>query len=236
MAAPMTDKEFLDALDAIIAERHMLQHPFYQMWNRGELTLEQLRQYALEYYHQVYHFPTFVSATHARCADDMVVRQMLLENLMEEEYGENNHPELWRRFGDALGISRQEMATRQYLPHTRKSVEILRELAFDPNPAVGLAALYAYESQIPEVSATKIEGLKKFYNLDTEDALIFFQVHEHADVIHRQVTRDALVRICRTEEQQRIALDAAREAADAINLLLDGIYERWCSPAETAAE
>jgi pyrroloquinoline-quinone synthase len=50
------------------------------------------------------------------------------------------------------------------------------------------------------------------------------------------VTRDALVRICRTEEQQRIALDAAREAADAINLLLDGIYERWCSPAETAAE
>lgn len=156
----MTDKEFLDALDAIIAERHMLQHPFYQLWNRGELTLEQLRQYALEYYHQVYHFPTFVSATHARCADDMAVRQMLLENLMEEEHGENNHPELWRRFGDALGITRQEMATRQYLPHTRKSVEILRELAFDPNPAVGLAALYAYESQIPEVAATKIEGLK----------------------------------------------------------------------------
>lgn len=58
-------------------------------------------------------------------------------------------------------------------------------------------------------------------------------MHEHADVIHRQVTRDALVRICRTEEQQRIALDAAREAADAINLLLDGIYERWCcQPAE----
>ncbi|MFM2132991.1 MAG: hypothetical protein RL156_272, partial [Bacteroidota bacterium] len=52
---------------------------------------------------------------------------------------------------------------------------------------------------------------------------------EHADEIHRQVTRDALVRICRTEEQQILALDAAREGADAINLLLDGVYEKWCS-------
>lgn len=225
----MTDKEFLEKLDAIINERHMLQHPFYQMWNHGSLTKDMLREYAQEYYHQVYHFPTYVSATHANCADDMDVRQMLLENLMEEEHGAGNHPELWRRFGDALGISREDIQNRDYLPHTKESVRILKTLARNENPAVGLAALYAYESQIPEVSTTKIEGLKKHYGMDNEDALVFFQVHEHADEIHRQVTREALVRICRTEEQQVAALDAAREAADAINLLLDGVYEKWCS-------
>ena len=225
----MTDKEFLDKLDAIINERHMLQHPFYQMWNHGTLTKDMLREYAQEYYHQVYHFPTYVSATHAACADDMEARQMLLENLMEEEHGASNHPALWRRFGGSLGLTEEQMQNREYLPHTKESVRILKTLSRNENPAVGLAALYSYESQIPEVSTTKIEGLKKNYNMDSEDALVFFEVHEHADEIHRQVTRDALVRICRTEEQQILALDAAREGADAINLLLDGVYEKWCS-------
>ena len=225
----MTDKEFLERLDAIINERHMLQHPFYQMWNHGTLTKDMLREYAQEYYHQVFHFPTYVSATHANCAEDMEVRQMLLENLMEEEYGAGNHPGLWRRFGKALGLNEESMLNREFLPHTKESVRILKTLSKNDNAAVGLAALYAYESQIPEVSTTKIDGLKKHYDMDNEDALVFFQVHEHADEIHRQVTRDALQRICRTEEQQIMALDAAREAADAINLLLDGVYEKWCS-------
>jgi pyrroloquinoline-quinone synthase len=194
----MTTQEFLDKLDEIVRERHMLQHPFYIMWNEGQLTIDMLREYAKEYYHQVHFFPTYVSATHAQC-DDMEIRQMLLENLIEEEHGANNHPELWMRFAEALGVSRDEMKSRRYLSHTRASVRILKELAGRDNPAEGLAALYAYESQIPEISTTKIEGLKKWYDMDTPNALEFFQVHEHADEIHRTVTRDALVRHGRAE-------------------------------------
>ena len=58
----------------------------------------------------------------------------------------------------------------------------------------GLAALYAYESQIPEVSKTKREGLAAFYGIADEDATRFFSVHEEADVWHRQVEREALGR------------------------------------------
>ncbi|MES2765483.1 MAG: CADD family putative folate metabolism protein [Bacteroidota bacterium] len=223
----MTNQEFLEKLDAIINERHLLQHPFYQMWNAGTLTIDSLREYAKEYYHQVHNFPTYVSATHANC-DDMEIRQMLLENLWEEEYGPNNHPELWLRFSDALGVSREEMKSRKYLPHTRMSVRILKDLASRKNPAEGVAALYAYEAQIPEVSTTKIEGLIKNYNISSESGLEFFTVHEKADEVHRAVTREALVRMCQTDPQKEAALDAAREAADAVNLLLDGIYENYC--------
>jgi len=228
----MTTQEFLDELDGIIAERHMLQHPFYQMWNEGALSLDMLREYALEYYHQVHAFPTYVSATHANC-DDMEIRQMLLENLYEEENGPNNHPELWIRFAEALGVTRDQIKQRKYLSHTRASVRILKELARRNNPAEGLAALYAYESQIPEISTTKIAGLKNWYNMNTPQALGFFEVHEHADEIHRTVTREALVKFCQTTEQKQAALDSAREAADAFNLLLDGVYNTWCS--ETVA-
>lgn len=224
----MTTEEFLAQLDEIVRERHMLQHPFYIMWNEGQLTIDMLREYAKEYYHQVHAFPTYVSATHANC-DDIEVRQMLLENLIEEEHGPNNHPELWLRFADAVGASRDEIKQRRFLPHTRASVRILKELAGRNNPAEGLAALYAYESQIPEISTTKIDGLKKWYDLDTPNALEFFAVHEHADEIHRTVTREALARLCQTDEQKQSALDAAREAADAFNLLLDGVYNTWCT-------
>jgi pyrroloquinoline-quinone synthase len=224
----MTTQEFLSKLDEIVNERHMLQHPFYLMWNEGKLTKDMLREYAQEYYLQVKAFPTYVSATHAQC-EDMTVRQMLLENLVEEEQGPDNHPDLWRRFAGELGVPREELESRRYLSHTRASVRILKELARRDNPAEGLAALYAYESQIPEISTTKIEGLKKWYNLDTQDALVFFAVHEHADEIHRTVTREALERMCVTDEQKQAALDSAREACDAFNLLLDGVYTTWCS-------
>lgn len=229
----MTTEQFLAKLDEIVSERHMLQHPFYIMWNEGQLTLEMLREYAREYYHQVHNFPTYVSATHANC-DDMEVRQMLLENLVEEEQGANNHPELWLRFAETVGVSRQDVKERRFLPHTRASVSILKELARRNNPAEGLAALYAYESQIPEISTTKIDGLKKWYNLDTPNALEFFAVHEHADEIHRTVTREALARLCQSDENKQAALDAAREAADAFNLLLDGVYNTWCTNRETS--
>ncbi len=223
----MDNTTFLARLDGIIEERKMLIHPFYIAWNEGKLTLEMLREYAKQYYLQVRYFPTFVSATHSQC-DDMEARQMLLENLIEEEHGPNNHPELWLRFADALGISREEMQNAKYLSTTRESIKLLRELSGRENVAEGLATLYAYESQIPAVATTKIDGLKKFYGIDSEEGLSFFTVHQHADEIHSQVTREALLRLCTTDEQRQIALDAAREAADANNLILDGVYEVYC--------
>lgn len=223
----MNTLAFSERLDAIIAERKMLNHPFYVLWNEGRLTIDMLREYSKQYYHQVHNFPTYVSATHSNC-DNMEIRQMLLENLIEEEHGANNHPELWLRFGESLGISREEMKNAKYLRPTRESVRILRELSHRENPAEGLAALYAYESQIPEISKTKIEGLAKFYNITSEDGTIFFKVHETADEIHSRVAREALELLCQTEEQREVALDAAREAADAMNLLLDGVYQTYC--------
>lgn len=218
---------FLHQLDAMIDDRKMLDHPFYQMWNHGTLTMEMLREYAKQYYYQVRNFPTFVSATHSVC-DDLEVRQMLLENLIEEEHGANNHPELWLRFAEALGVSRQEVMSAKLLPQTKDSIQIIRELSGRANVAEGLSALYAYESQIPHVSRTKIEGLQKNYGMTDPAGYEFFTVHESADEIHSRVTREALERYCTTPEQQAIALTAAREATDAMNLLLDGVFEVYC--------
>ena len=98
----MTRNEFLTALDALIAEKHLLKHPFYQLWSQGKLSQENLREYAISYYPHVAAFPTYVSGVHSGC-EDAALRQELLENLIEEERGEQNHPALWRNFADGVG-------------------------------------------------------------------------------------------------------------------------------------
>ena len=80
----------------------MLKHPFYQAWVNGGLELSAIKEYAAQYYHHVCAFPRYVSGIHSNC-EDLYTRQQLLENLIDEERGEENHPELWKRFGEGVG-------------------------------------------------------------------------------------------------------------------------------------
>jgi pyrroloquinoline quinone (PQQ) biosynthesis protein C len=46
-----------------------------------------------------------LSAMHLH-VPDVATRQLLLENLIEEERGPENHPERWLRFCESLGLER----------------------------------------------------------------------------------------------------------------------------------
>src|SRR3954471_24191333 len=156
LEAVMTD--VIAILDREVNERHMLNHPFYQRWNAGELTRGELEEYSRQYYPYTVAFPTFLSAMHAQ-PDDIAIRQYLLENLIEEERGPENHPELWLRFCDALGVDRDEVKATSANGATADLIDSMRTLARSEKLHEGLAALYAYESQIPAVAKTKIDGL-----------------------------------------------------------------------------
>src|SRR5215471_12309459 len=98
-------KMYLDEIDTDIAAKHLLKHPFYLAWTRGELSKDALVDYARQYYHHVAAFPTYLSATHVKC-EDQTTRRQLLANLIDEEAGSPNHPELWLKFAEGLGVSK----------------------------------------------------------------------------------------------------------------------------------
>ncbi|HTO77330.1 MAG TPA: CADD family putative folate metabolism protein [Thermoanaerobaculia bacterium] len=218
----MDQKEFLARLDALVAEKHLLKHPFYVLWNEGKLSREDLRQYAVSYYPQVANFPRYVSGVHASC-EDAALRQELLENLIEEERGAENHPALWRRFAASLGAASSDLASAPRTPEIAAAVEEFLAATRSGSVAEGLAALYAYESQIPEIAKTKREGLASYYGIADAAATKFFTVHEEADVWHRQVEREALGRIAETPADRERALAAAGRCLDALNRALDGV-------------
>ncbi|HEY6928143.1 MAG TPA: CADD family putative folate metabolism protein [Thermoanaerobaculia bacterium] len=218
----MTSNEFLEALDRLVAEKHLLKHPFYVMWTEGRLTRENIKEYAISYYPHVAAFPRYVSGVHSGC-EDAVLRQELLENLVEEERGEQNHPALWRRFAAAMGAGESDLAVRARTPEVGDAIREFSQVTRSGSVAEGLAALYAYESQIPEISKTKREGLASFYGITDAEAVQFFSVHEKADVWHRQVEREALGRVAGTDEDRERALNAASRCLDALNRALDGV-------------
>jgi pyrroloquinoline-quinone synthase len=230
----LAGSQFENDLLAAVMEYSMLKHPFYVAWTEGRLSKDVLAEYAKQYYAHVRAFPTYVSGVHSHC-DDVAIRQELLENLIEEERGAENHPELWLRFAEGLGVAREEVKTAALLPATQDSVRQLRSLTQSDDYREGLAALLAYEAQIPEVARTKREGLNSFYGLADERAVSFFRVHESADVLHSRVEMNILNEQCQTPAQQASAISAARESAKALWSFLDGVTAAYLTAAQLPA-
>ena len=213
--------KFCLTLNTLLEELHLLKHPFYQSWNEGTLTLDTLKIYAKEYYHHVAAFPRYISQIHSLCPD-ISDRQVLLQNLIDEEKGENNHPELWLRFAEGLGVSRKEVKQLPELSTTKELVEGYFELV-KTDYATGLGALYAYERQTPEVSKSKIDGLKKHYSVCDEKTLQFFSIHQKADEWHTEELIGLIDRLSKSE-QEKVA-NGAMKGARLLWSFLDGMAE-----------
>jgi pyrroloquinoline-quinone synthase len=212
----------LTPIDALIAERHLLKHPFYRAWQEGTLTTEALRDYAAQYYRHVSAFPTYISALHSR-SEDLATRQTLLGNLRDEEEGPENHPALWRRFAEAVGCGDPELDGGEVWPETAAAIAGFRAAVGEGSVVRGLAALYAYESMVPAVAAEKIRGLVEHYGVDGSPGTDYFEVHRTLDVEHAAETRELLDRHVATEADLAEAKRGAAIALDAVNGLLDGI-------------
>lgn len=213
------------AIDAAVDARAMLKHPFYQAWSEGRLNQDVFKAYAAQYFHHVEAFPQAVSAVHANCPD-RDSRRLLAENLAEEEglgEGKSDHATLWMDFAEGLGATRDEVTGVDLEPETQALIDAFRTLS-RRSYASGLGALYAYESQLPGVASTKIDGLDRFYGVKDADTIRFFSVHEKADLEHSAVCRELLDRLSGAEKAE--ALAAADELAGALQGFLTGVGRR----------
>jgi pyrroloquinoline-quinone synthase len=212
----------LDKIDAAIARKHLLQHPFYQDWQAGKLSREELQLYAAQYYRHVEGFPKHLRVLAARTEGP--VRDVVLENLAQEEDPAGPHPKLWRDFAAALGVSEEDITCCPALPAAQSVVSTFREIVGDRTVAEAVAALYAYESQVPEIATTKIAGLRNFYGVRSPEALAYFRVHEEADRAHRTAWRNWLLEHAEGSEEDILA--ATNEALDALWNILDAVHNK----------
>lgn len=213
-------------LEEKIQQKHLLAHSFYRRWQHGELSKDELQGYAKEYYRFENEFPRLLSSLHS-LTEDAEVRQMILDNLIDEEKGSDNHPELWLRFAEGMGVTRDDVKSHFHSDETEHLVRTFKKHVTSGNPIDGLAALYAYERQQPDVARQKIDGLRCFYQVTDEDTVSFFKAHQTYDVFHAEGEVELLSKLCDTEEKQQRALAVAGETLDVLYDFLDGIERRY---------
>ncbi len=201
-------------MDANIFERmerarerwNVLNHPFYERWSAGELTADELARYSEQYRHAVGAIATMsesVAAAYPEHAD-----------LSAHAAAERDHVRLWDAFADALGAEPDAEST----PETAACVEEWT----GGDPLTTLARLYAVESGQPAISRTKLDGLRRHYDMPDADATRYFTVHEKLDEEHAAEGRAHLEELGAADRDDELV--AAAEGAMRANwLLLDGV-------------
>lgn len=212
-------------LDALVAKWHLLQHPFYRAWTAGTLKREALELYAEQYYRHVKAFPEHLRALAGRTEGEL--REVVEENLAEEENPARPHPKLWREFAGALGVSDARLDGAAPLPGVHALTQTYKRICAEGRPSAAVAALYVYEAQVPEIATQKLDGLRRFYGVTEPRGLAYFAVHEEADVRHRQAWREWLA--ARPAEETEAAVQAGEEALRALWGALDAVTPECCS-------
>jgi pyrroloquinoline-quinone synthase len=237
--ATMETKAFLSLLAERIQQYDLLCHPFYKAWSAGELTRDDLRAYAEEYYPHVEAFPGYLAQLSLRL-EEGELRRAVLANMADEKGSEDSsgntgdssgeteppHAELWLDFVEGLGGSR--IPVRKPIAEVRQLISFFERVASEGTPEEALAAFYAYESQVPRVATEKDRGLREIYAAD-EKTRGYFTLHATADVHHSQVWRKQLekrVNVNPDPDTAEKALAAAESAAKALWTALDGIEAR----------
>jgi pyrroloquinoline-quinone synthase len=224
----MTRDNFFQQLDARIAQFDLLCHPFYKAWSAGQLSSDDLQEYAREYYHHVKAFPAYLAEFSMRLEEGKL-RRAVLSNLVDEKGGTDSanreHAELWLDFAEGMG-ARRDLRTHQPLAEVKQLISFFHDVAIEAAPEEALAAFYAYESQVPRVAKEKARGLREMYGAD-EKTCAYFTLHATADVYHAQVWRQQMECQLRTKpEAADKALAAGEGAAKALWRALDGIEAR----------
>ena len=220
----MTTATLASALEqrikAVLDEKSMLKHPFYTEWTTGELPVAKLQQYARQYYPFEAAFPRFLSSIHAR-TDSPEIRQLLLDNLWDEEHGERNHPALWLEFAAALGVAADDVTNAELRPETRALVDHFNATSREAPLAEALGTLFAYEGQVPAIAWQKIKGLTEHYKFEPRQ-FEFFSVHLVADIAHAGAEMRSIEMAAEDEDG---VVRAVEKSCDLLLSFLDGCYE-----------
>jgi len=136
----------------------LLNHPFYQSWNEGTITTDQLSKYGQSYLEFIKNMPVYWG----KALKDLGAVDENGERVVSEE---TDHIALWEKWI-------MELPKTESYPVMTELLDSFKEL----EGSELLGALHAFEVQQPEVARTKKEGLIKHYGFKAEN-LNYFDEH-----------------------------------------------------------
>lgn len=166
-----------------IADRLLLDHPFYRRWEDGKLEASELSSYAAQYRRFEAQLPGFLESLAGQL--DGEAKALVEANLADEVGGERTHLELFDAFAEAVDAPEEETS-----PAMAALVGLYAEAAASGDAARALGVLAGYEVQAAEVADTKGKGLERHYGV-TGAGLSFWSLHAELEQDHAAWTTEA---------------------------------------------
>jgi len=233
-APALSGAAFIRLLKDERAQKCPLPPPFYEALYKGELSREDLRLWVKDLYNYWDHGVTYSTGAIFIKTNDEPTRTHMLRRLVDIE-GEDvvgdlsgsSTPaweELWIRFGEGLGLTRDEISSWQNITRTHMTITTLCTYSryWDWSWLDGIAGFYASDLHGSEYLSKAYEALASRYGVP-EPALEFFRVYLDDVASHLPWEEEALAYWCCTTERQLTAARAFRERLDIEYQLLYGV-------------
>jgi pyrroloquinoline quinone (PQQ) biosynthesis protein C len=232
---------FTSDLLALRDQRHTKNHPLFDRWVAGELTVPQMARFIAQHYH----FAKSVISTFGICFAKTVpeVQKFMIGNLAEEfgigdEYDghhyeadeDHGHNDLLLRFAAVGGLSAADVEQTELLPGTRALLDFLWRIAYNEPWQVYLAAQSSLESQMVGLQQRLLPAFSQYGFERTDKRIQWFAAHETADIRHSE---DALALIAKYVTNDDLAERCRRgviEACDTRLRYYDNIYRAYVGP------
>jgi pyrroloquinoline-quinone synthase len=209
-----------------ITDNHPLwNHEFLMQCSTGNLFLADVQILAVQMYKFSKEFNRILASI-LSCCEDENTQLVILENLFDE-MGQGDlsqsHPELFRQFTRALGISDETLAALPTAPETLALIETYLQMPHKYGYLAALSAVcYASEGIVRSLYTQLYKGIIGATPLPKE-SLIFFEVHINVDDGHAAKLAAVIEpQVAMIEDDSKIKL-AIIEAMDARVQFFNGI-------------
>jgi pyrroloquinoline-quinone synthase len=241
----ITAEDFVSSLKSYAEQAPAIQHPLLRAIAHGEFSdlPGTITRFLREYYFYSYHFTQYLTAVMSRL-ERPEHRAMLMPNVMEEsgQMDEDHkaellragiepsfvaapHPELFRRFLAAIGLSREQIL--QQPPHlaTLAWIDTFDNLCRHGSQEQAIGALgLGTEGIVRHVYLQLLQGIKKAWPQLSLEERVFFDLHAHLDDEHAHVMRIITIELCRTVAGRRRVAMGVLQSLNARNTFFDHMF------------
>lgn len=203
-------------------------HPFLNRCATEDLNLREIQVLAIQMYKFSKEFNRILAKILSECPDEQA-QWVILDNLFDE-MGQGDltqaHPELFRRFTRAIGISDAELENSPASPETTAMINTYLQLVPQYGYLAALGAVcFASEGIVNTLYSQLYKGLQGQTPLPKE-SLIFFEVHIHVDDDHAANLAGLIEPRIHSDFQGLNIHRAISEAMDARVHFFDGIQRQ----------
>jgi pyrroloquinoline quinone (PQQ) biosynthesis protein C len=238
LSPPLSRSDFEAELDQDIRKRHpFLHHRFPQMLIAGELSMDHLRGFGLEFEHFLRAAPRHFFCLGANAPDvipgPVDIRHNFAENLNDDMGIANppsDHFQIFRRFAYAIDLTQEQLENHRALPSTTAFNLALMHMAKDLPYWEGIAAISWANESLFALGLTDEwhNALQKHYGLRSDQ--IFLPPAEE-ETEHVQMPRTVVLDHAESARMQQRVRDVLDTVYDLWTVFFDGLYNTYVRPA-----